>query len=1079
MKKLLTMGRIQQILRSKFFKIIRNTLLLLMINVFHILATTSYSQGTTLSMELKDVTNKEILSSIEDQSEFIASEATMQPLQVTGFVRDADGMPVTGATILVKGTQTGTISDMEGKYSLSGVDREATLVFSFIGLETMEVPVDGRSTIDVVLSEATTDLDEVVVIGYQSVRKGDLTGATSVIDISETTKTMSNSIAESMQGLTPGVTVRNSGNPGTAPKLEIRGVASFLNSDPLYVIDGMISGVGPLVSPNNIESIQILKDASAAAIYGSRAANGVVIITTRQGQEGPARFQVSAKHGISQMPRSYEMMDSYQYAATVRQQYLNSGLPIPSSVVGPDGTAETFVPPYNTNWVDEVSRTGYQSDYNVTISGGSKTGKYLVSGGYYDNKGVIVGNSFDRMDLRINTSGSRGRFEFGENFIINYARRKHPNQGNPFLDMLGMLPIIPVRAEEYIGPENPWGWGIGSEDAVTYQWNIPGVNFINPQRTNTTKAVGNIFLKFRIFDWLDYKFNAGMETTFGNTKTILKDGIWRYTMGRGASSITEDRDNFTSVLFDHTLNFNKKWTLHNLNGVVGFSIQENESRGITASITDLQRFEDDYFEEVNSGIGESSGSGSTGQHFRTQGFLGRVNYAFDDRYLITLTGRYDQDSRFAKDFRSGFFPSVALAWKLNNESFFNSDVISMLKLRASVGKLGIVTVDSWDYIPLLNSNQRAIFGPGQLPYVGANAPQLTNEDLRWENRIMQNFGFDMGLLENRINISMEYYNSESKDALLNQVLGDYLGNLGGNPAVNAGGIINSGVEAVVTYKNSKNDFKWSLSANITTIKNEVVSVGNQGKNSLGEEIDYIQTGVSRSQVGRSIGEWYLIQTDGLFQSEAEVQSHVNSEGKVIQPLAKPGDVRFIDLNDDGSINQDDRKFSGSPWPKLQSGLQFNGWYNNFSVNLQIVGIFDYLIYNSTRINIDNYHNTNFRADLNPWAPDNTNGSDPRLGVPLGDVALTQNYQESDRWLEKGSYLRLRSIELAYDVPVGFIRTIGMNDIRVFANAQNLFTLTKYTGADPDVTGVGTHQRGTDNGNWPSDRIYSVGIQFSF
>ena len=1056
MKKSITTGCFRQILWSRSFKIIRNTLLLLLINVFHILATTNYAQSTTLS-----------------------TEAQMQPLQVTGIVIDTEGMPVIGATIIVKGTKIGTISDLEGKYSLSGVARDATLVFSFVGMETAEVLVGGKSIIDVILSESTTDLDEVVVIGYQSVRKSDLTGATSVIDISETTKTLSNSIAESMQGLTPGVTVRNTGNPGTAPKLEIRGVASFLNSDPLYVIDGMISGVGPLVSPNNIESIQILKDASAAAIYGSRAANGVVIITTKQGQEGPARFQVSAKYGISNMPRSYETMDSYQYAATVRQQYQNSGLPIPSSVVGPDGTAGTFVPKYNTNWVDEVSRTGYQSDYNVTISGGSKTGKYLVSGGYYDNKGVIVGNSFERLDLRINTSGNRGRFEFGENFIINYARRKHPNQGNAFLDMLGMLPIIPVKADEYIGPENPWGWGIGSEDAVTYQWNIPAVNFINPERSNTTKAVGNIFLKFKIFDWLDYKFNAGMETTFGNTITLLKDGIWRYTMGRGATNVSENRDNFTSVLFDHTLNFNKKWSQQSINGVVGFAVQESQSRGITATKTGLQRFEDDYFEEVNSAIGESSASGNTGQHFRTQGFLGRVNYSFDDRYLVTLTGRYDQDSRFSKDLRSGFFPSVALAWKLSNESFFNSDVISMLKLRASVGKLGIVTVDSWEYIPLLNSNQRAIFGPGQLPYVGANASQLTNVDLRWENRIMQNFGFDMGLLENKLSLSMEYYNSESKDALLNQILGSYLGNLGGNPAVNAGGIINSGIEAVVTYKDSKNDFKWNVSGNITTIKNEVVSVGNQGKNSLGEEIDYIQTGVSRSQVGRSIGEWFLLQTDGLFQSEAEVQAYVNSAGKVIQPLAKPGDVRFVDINDDGSINQDDRKFAGSPWPKLQSGLQFNGRYKSFSLNVQLVGIFDYLIYNSTRIVIDDYHNTNFRADLNPWTPDNTNTSDPRLGVPLGDVALTQNYQDSDRWLEKGSYVRLRSIELAYNVPGEVMRTLGMNDIRIFASAQNLFTFTKYSGADPDVTGVGTHQRGTDNGNWPSDRIYSVGIQFGF
>lgn len=1000
---------------------------------------------------------------------------------ISGRVVDNSENPLPGVSVVVKGTNNGTISNVEGEYTLNNVAPDDTIVFSFLGMKKQEEPVAGRSVIDIEMESELIDMDEVVVIGYQSVRKSDLTGATSVIETEETTRTMANSITESLQGLTPGVTVRNNGNPGAGPQLEIRGVASFLDSNPLYVIDGMITGVGTFVSPKNIESIQILKDASAAAIYGSRAANGVVIITTKQGVQGEAKLNVSAKHGIARMPSTYDMMDSYEYAATVRQQYQNSGRIPPPSVVGPDGTAESFDPNYNTNWKDVMTRTGHQTDLNLTLSGGSESGKYLMSGSYYKHKGIIIGNEFERMSFRVNSSGKKGRLEFGENFIVNYIRSENPNQGNAFFDMLGMLPIIPVRADEYINETNPWGWGIGSIDAVTYFWNIPAVNFINPHNANNLKAFGNTYLKYNILgDWLSYKFNLGAEGTFRNDRTLLKEGIWRYTMGRGPTSVTESRGQFTSLLMDHTLNFNKKIGSHDINGVIGFSTQESRNRFINASKTDIQRFGDDYLDEIGSAVGEPSANGETNLHFRTRGYLGRINYNYADKYLLTFTGRYDQDSRFSEEFQNGFFPSIAGAWKINNENFFSSNIISSLKLRGSYGVLGIVTVDSWDYVPLLNFNQRYPFGPDEDIANGAYAPQLTNTNLRWEKRHMQNYGFDMGILQNKLTLSAEYYISESEDALLNQILGNYLGNLGGDPRVNAGGVRNSGIEAELTYKDIRGDFRWRVSGNITTIKNEVTSVGSQGILEDGEAIDYIQTGISRSKVGRGIGEWYLIKTDGFFQSEEEILEYVNSEGDQIQPHAKPGDVRFIDLNDDGQITAEDRDFVGSSWPKLQTGLQFNGSYKDFSLNLQFLGIFDYTIYNEVKRRIDTYHESNFRADLDPWSPENPDGVDPRLGVPLGDIALTENYRrDSDRWLENGSYFRLRNVELSYNIPLVIREKLNLDKFLIVASAQNLFTLTKYSGADPDVTGSGVHSRGEDNGNWPSDKIYSIGIQVEF
>lgn len=1002
-----------------------------------------------------------------------------QEIQVSGVVSDDNGLPLPGVNVIEEDVPNGTITDMNGAYTIS-VDADAVLIFSFVGYETLERAVDGETSINVQLEPDVGSLDEVIVVGYGTQRKRDLSGSVSVVDVEETQKVMSNSLAESIQGLVPGVTVRNNGNPGAGSQIEIRGAASFQNTSPLYVVDGMIADAGgPLMNTNDIESIQILKDASATAIYGSRAANGVVIITTKKGKEGPMRVNLSARYGVSKMPESYDMMNSNEYAQTQRQAFLNSGLTPPASV----GEDDSFVPAYNTDWVDVVSRLGSQQNYSLGVSGGGENSSYLISASHYDHEGVIIGNDFNRSSFRVNSEGRRGRFTVGENFVINYSERNFP-QGpgggvynvNPFYDMYQMLPVIPVQAEEYRTQQNPMGWGIGSEEAETYAFNIPAALNINPFESYTVKAVGNAFVNFEIFEWLDYKFNTGLEARFAQDRSLLKEGIWRFTQQRGPTNVSENRYTFSSFLFDHTLNFNKALGRHNFDGVIGYSSQETKSRGIGVTRLDLTEYGDgEYLEEISSSTGETSGTGSTDVHYRIQGFLGRLNYIFDERYQLTLTGRYDQDSRFSSRYNSKFFPAVAAAWNIHNESFFKSSSINQVKLRASYGELGIVTVGSWAYIPTINNNQRAIFGPSQTPFIGANQAQLTNTDLRWETRIMENIGVDISLFDNKLRSTIEWYNNVSDDALVNQVLPDYLGNLGGNPPVNAGAIQNTGFEFYLNYRDYDNEFKWGLGANLTTIENEVLSVGNQG-----EGINYIQTGISRSQEGRGIAEWYLIRTDGIFQNEQEVQNHVGSEGELIQPDAQPGDIRFVDLNNDGTINQDDRDFVGSPWPSLQAGLQFSSSYKNFDLNAQFTGVFGYTIYNDVRRTLDNYQNSNFRRGINPWTPENTNTTDPRLGEQAGDPALTDNARnDSDRWLEDGSYVRLRNIELAYNFPKKVLNELNIQNLRISANAQNFLTITDYTGPDPDVTGDGTHQRGVDRGNWPSDQVFSLGLQLNF
>ncbi|HEY0743186.1 MAG TPA: SusC/RagA family TonB-linked outer membrane protein [Chryseosolibacter sp.] len=1042
--------------------------------------TLRYSQNTSLKEILKDLSlqgslqfkriNKTISVIAIERNESREPEV-IDLATITGKVTDSGNAGIPGVNVVLKGTSTGTTTDENGDFSL-GIPEEnmsnGVLVFSFIGYTTVEETIGGRTSITITLKEDVTSLNEVVVIGYQTIEKKDLTGAVSVVNPTTANAVSANSVAESLQGLSPGVTVRTSGAPGQMSRIEIRGAASFTNTDPLYVIDGMIADANTTINNNDIESIQILKDASAAAIYGSRAANGVIIITTKRGKEGTPKVGLSAKYGFQNIPKRWDLMDNREFAATQTTQYQNSALtPLPS-------VSTNFNPAVNTDWQEEMIRTGSLEDYNLTLSGGSTSSSYLISGSYFRNEGVLIGHSFRRGSLRVNTSTTRGRVTFGENMVLTNTNIKTPREGNPFYDMAIMLPVIPVQNSSYISATNPEGWGIGTVDAVTYAYNPVAVNNLSLGTSNYAKLVGNTYLDVKIADWLNYRFNVGAEVSFDFNKTLRKVGIWQFNGAPKPSSIDEDRSRFLSTLFEHTLNFNKDFGSHRVNGVVGISQQHTTRETTAAGRTDLQVYNGQYMSTISSANGVATSGGGVPVDYRIFGYLGRLNYSYRDKYLLTVTGRVDQDSRFGENFRTGVFHSEAIAWRISEESFYNLDVLNDLKIHASYGELGIVPLGSWDYTAYINNAPRAVFGNNQFPYVGITQAQLANPDLKWEERIVKNIGLDAGFLENRISLSIEAYNSLSKDALLQLPVAGYLGNLGGNPFVNAGSVRNTGFEFAATYRNSSRNLKWDISANATTIKNTVEDVGNRG-----EGIDYIQIGNTRTKVGRSLGEWYLLRTNGLFQSQAEVDAHRSSDGTVIQPFAKAGDVRYIDKNNDGLINAEDRDFVGSPWPKLQTGMQFNASYLQFNLNVQFVGVFGYKIYNDVRRSLDSYQHTNFRSDISPWTESNTGTSDPRLGRDTEQGIVENNRGDSERWLENGSYFRLRNIELGYRLPTNLVSKASLLNARFFVSAQNLFTITKYTGLDPDVVGSGLYERGLDNGNWPASRVISIGVNCEF
>ncbi len=989
-----------------------------------------------------------------------------------GTITSEKGDPLQGVSVTNKGTKKTVATDSNGFFNIE-TNPGNILVLSFTGYKTKEIVASAN--VNIIMEIEAGALSEVVIIGYQTVQKKDLTGAVSVVNVADANKITASTVAESIQGLAAGVSVRNSGAPGGGAKIDIRGTGTFGENNPLYVIDGMLSDATPDFNSNDIESIQILKDASAAAIYGSRAANGVVIITTKKGKEGPLVFTGSLKTGMQEFHKRWDLMNSTEFAQLNKQAYINSGITPPPSV------STEFNPSVNTNWQDIMMRTGYTQEYNVSLSGGGKTASYFVSGDYFKNKGTIIGNSFDKAGLRINTSGERGRFRFGENAYFSFAHTD-PYVGNVFLDMLSMLPTMPVQDQRYYSAvENPESWSYGDNaNYNTFGTNTYALQKLVQQDSRYYKVRGNTFLEFRLFDWLHYKYNVGLEASFDYNKEAQKPGLVRQGTPYLKPTLNENRSLFLSVLNEHTLNFDKSFGLHKISAVAGISNQTFKSDGLDIQKVGIPSYSGNYY-FVPDQSGTPSVSGGINK-WAFLGYLGRVNYDYGGRYLVSATIRRDGSSLFGPDYRWGTFPSISGAWKISNESFFHVKSISDLKIRASYGQLGNSEILSpWQYSGNISAYPKYVFGSNQTINFGATNIQLGNPDLRWETKKTLDIGLDIGFLNNRLSISADYYVSKTSDVLVNLPIALTTGNAGGNPPINAASLENSGFEFSATYRENEGQLKWNASANLSTVKNRVTSLGD-----IGDKL-YIGIGDTRTLAGHPIGEWYVLKTAGIFQSQQEVDGYTNKQGKKIQPSAKPGDIKYVDFDGDGKLDFDkDRTFSGSPWPKIQAGLVWDASYRNFTFSMQWYGVFGNKLYNRPLYNLDKLgpnDNQAYRRGIQPWTAGNTNTNIPRLGIVSpghNDDGLQFNaLPQSDRWLESGSYIRLRNLQLGYFLPGSFLSKAGFNSAQIYLSGQNLLTSTKYKGLDPDITGVNIFERGLDNGQYPALRIYSIGLQFKF
>ncbi len=985
---------------------------------------------------------------------------------VKGTLRSNTGEPLVGATVTVKGTSTTAVTDANGNFTINA-DPGAVLVVSSVGFEGRELTVSGTE-ISGVLTASNATMNEVVVIGYQTVRRRDLTGAVGVINPQAANRNVANTVAESIQGLTPGVTVRNTGRPGGGAKIDIRGAGTFANNNPLYIIDGMYTDATPDFNPQDIESIQILKDASAAAIYGARAANGVIIITTKQGRKGPLRFSGNVKVGVQNLHKRYDMMEAGEYRDLATRLYQAGGQSVPTSLT------TQFDPSINTDWQEEFLRTGSIGEYNLGVSGNIfNRVNFYISGNHFANKGPVIDNSFSRSGFRINTNSTFGRITIGQNLLISWTKEDPiASTGvgvNPFVDMIAMPPVVKLQDPRYVSAENPQGYGIGLNNAYlnTLTANVPALQLLDQWEQKNSKIRGNAYLDLRLIQGMTYRFNFGLEKSWDRGQGFRSPG----TVRQGTPSPNNNklansrvRGDFTSRLFEHTINYSRTFSVHNVNAVIGFTNQSFEHPTTSYNLIEGNAETFDPYTNLWNMIG----------------LLGRVNYNFREKYLASLTFRRDGSSLFSENNRWGNFPSASLAWRISREAFWNTKTFSDMKLRVSYGSLGNSEfLRPWQYYAQINPFPRAVFGNDSI-MIGGIVTQLANNDLRWERKNTLNFGTDISLFANRVTLSADYFIAKSEDVLVNLPISVTTGNAGGNPPVNAANIENKGFELALTYRGpTTKDFRWDATVNFTTINNKVTAFGDA-------TTKYTQVGDARTELGRSIGEWYVLKTDGIFQSQQEINSYTNKLGQMLQPWAKPGDIRYIDVDGDGSLNIDkDRYYAGSPWADFETGLLINLGYKKFSFNMQWYTVVGNELYNRPRFTVDRMdQNTNFRKGATIWTAQNPSNEWPRAAIrnnsSPADQGLDYNVlPQSDRWLESGSYLRLRNLEIAYTFDKNSLTRIGFQNARIFISGQNLLTFTKYTGLDPDIVGVNIFERGLDNGQYPALRIFSAGINFGF
>ena len=1038
----------------------------------------------------------------------MAAVAQDQTIKVKGQVVDDLGEPLIGASVRVKDSTVGAVTDLDGNFQLD-VKPNAVLVVSYLGFNSREIAVRGRAVLEPIqLSSDNNVLEQVVVVGYGVQKKADLTGSVSIVNADELKKVSNSNISTMLEGKVPGVQITTDGQPGADPSVRIRGIGSFGSTAPLYVIDGVPMGTTIRdFSPNDIETIQVLKDAAAGAIYGSRAANGVIIITTKNGKKDqPLKVNYSGYFGIDKISDGvYDVMDADQYSNYIGQACANSGTTLPGGYsLDPTTGKYKFMDNTNTDWFNEVFKTGTRQNHNVALSGGSAHSTYNISLDYFNQKGTLegAGPNYERYTARVNNTMETKFIKFRTSLV--YSHSDQDNMGlsnaseyvqglygdvtNVLRGTLLMQPTIKAYDEstwvldDKVGLANgykydAYGYGVYYD---TIHGDISAsnpllVNNLLQRNTRVDRFVGTASADVDLFNMLGIKsknHSLHYNINLSYSKTHAKDFTWiaawaqsnRVYLDKSNEKLTKGSRDYTDALIENTLTYDGTIGKHHLNVVVGQTYEEEYTDLLTGWGVN---FPEPYFLQLQNA--SSTYSSSYEYKHAIASYIGRINYNYDEKYLLSAVVRRDGSSRLSKNIRWGTFPSVSVGWRIDKEKFFplSPDVMNMLKIRGSYGVLGNENIGEYMYQTTMNRNNMT-YSFGNSPVTGSAVSTFVDNNLAWEKKKTTNVGIDVAMFRNRLEFTIEWYKNKSEDLLYAVPVPASAGVSNTTVTMNAASMENSGFEFSATYRNNDHDFKYQIGANLSTLKNKVLS--------LGFGTDSYITGAYKTEVGQEIGKFYGWVYEGIARTQADLDKHAS------QPGANVGDCLYKDINDDGVIDANDQTILGSGLPKINFGINARFEYKNVDLSISTYGALNYHvsddIYNSLNSCYGWANKDVAMADANRWSDDGTTylSSVPRT-YAANNATLAWNDLFSERKIQNAAYWKIANVELGYNLPDKWFGGY-VNGVRVYVSAQNLYTFTGYKGYNVDYAG-GTFTPGYNFCSFPSAQSFMAGLHFTF
>ena len=1039
---------------------------------------------------------------------FTLAAVYAQNIQIKGtVVSGTDNEPLPGVNVVVKGnTSTGTITDFNGTFTLSA-PADAILSISYIGFKSQEIAVKGHKDIKIVLQEDSETLDEVVVVGYGVQKKSVVTASIAKVSADDLASTAPVRMDNALKGLASGVTVTSSsGQPGAAAQIRVRGVGTIRTengaADPLYIVDGMpLEGGLDYLNPNDIASIEVLKDAASGAVYGARAANGVILVTTKTGKIGKTKVTYDFSYGWQSAWKKWDVLNASEYALMINEGAINAGI------------APKFSDPYSygqgTNWQDEVfNNNAPMMNHQVSVSGASEKVNYLFSLGFYTQDGIVGGNfdrsNYERLTLRSNTQYTLFDESKERNWLnslkvtsnLSYARIKSTNfddnstWGTPLGSALALSPILNVydETEEAIKAQFD-KYGTTAEYTPVYDprngklFSIPGEfgEMSNPiaklslpgDKHWSHKFVANFSAELQLWDNLKFKTSYGADLSFWGYDGYRPLYYLRSGESSTQSSAYSRKEDGTVWQLENVLMYDKSIDKHSFSVLLGQSAKKSSGSYLYGSRNNITNYSRPYI-DASTGLAANAdrdAAGAPSVDATLASIFARASYNYDERYMLQVTVRRDGSSRFGPNNHYAVFPSFSLGWNLTNEKFMNKrpNWLTTTKIRLSWGKNGNENIGNFKYTVLTSPGNNAIFGSSENVINGVKASGLANPDLKWEESEQLDFGLDFGFFNNALTFTADYYKKKTNGMLMEMNIPFYVGEA--KPIGNVGKMENSGIELEAAYKFRVSDWNFRVSANASYLKNKLIEYGNE---SGWENLDSFQgTGdISRAENGKPFPFFYGYKTAGIFQNTDEVKAYKNDKGELLQPTAVPGDVRFVDVDGNGIIDANDRTDIGKGMPDWTFGFNLGVSWKNFDLNMMWQGTAGNDIYDATRRT--DIATSNLPSwMLNRWTGEGTSNRIPRF--VQGDNV---NWQSSDLYVYDGSYLRLKNIQLGYTLPAALTQKVFISSLRFYVAAENLFTFTKYHGFDPEISSGGT-SLGIDYGVYPQARVWTIGASLSF